>query len=56
MVKPEIIETQRFEDFWGWFSVPVDRSINFHVVQINHGYGKKMFTLRGLHYQEGEHA
>ena len=56
MVKPEIIETQRFEDFWGWFSVPVDRSINFHVVQINQGYGKKMFTLRGLHYQEEEHA
>ena len=54
--KPEIIETQRFEDFWGWFSVPVDRSINFHVVQINQGYGKKMFTLRGLHYQEEEHA
>lgn len=56
MVKPVIIETQRFEDFRGWLSVPVNRSINFHVVQINQGYSKKAFTLRGLHYQEGEYA
>lgn len=56
MVKPIIIETQRFEDFRGWLSVPVDRSIDFHVVQINQGYSKKAFTLRGLHFQEGEHA
>ncbi len=54
--KLEIIETQRFEDFRGWLSVPVDRSINFHVVQINQGYSKKAFTLRGLHFQEREHA
>ena len=56
MIKPIIIETQRFEDFRGWLSVPVDRSIDFHVVQINQGYSKKAFTLRGLHFQEGEHA
>ena len=54
--KLEIIKTQRFEDFRGWLSVPVDRSINFHVVQINQGYSKKAFTLRGLHFQEREHA
>ena len=54
--KPEIIETQRFEDFRGWFSVPVDRSIDFHVVQINQGFSRKAGTLRGLHFQEGEHA
>ena len=54
--KPEIIETQRFEDFRGWLSVPVDKSIDFRVVQINQGYSKKAFTLRGLHFQEGEHA
>ena len=36
--KPEIIETQRFEDFRGWLSVPVDKSIDFHVVQINQGF------------------
>ena len=54
--KPEIIEIQRFEDFRGWLSVPVDRSINFRVVQINQGFSKKAGTLRGLHFQEGEHA
>jgi dTDP-4-dehydrorhamnose 3,5-epimerase len=54
--KPEIIETQRFEDFRGWLSVPVDRSIDFHVVQINQGFSRKDGTLRGLHFQEGEHA
>ena len=56
MVKPIIIETQRFEDFRGWLSVPVDRSLNFHVVQINQGFSKKAGTLRGLHFQEGERA
>ena len=56
MVKPVIIETQRFEDFRGWLSVPVDKSIDFHVVQINQGYSKKAETLRGLYFQEGERA
>ena len=32
------------------------QSINFAVRQINLGYSKKTFTLRGLHFQEGEHA
>lgn len=35
MVKPITIEIQRFEDFRGWLSVPVDKSIDFRVVQIN---------------------
>ena len=56
MVKPIIIETQRFEDFRGWLSVSVDKSIDFHVLQINQGFSKKAGTLRGLHFQEGEHA
>lgn len=56
MVEPIIIETQRFEDFRGWLSVPVDRSLNFHVVQINQGFSKKAGTLRGLHFQDGEYA
>ena len=56
MVKPVIIETQRFEDFRGWLSVPVDKSIDFRVVQIKQGFSKKAGTLRGLHFQEGEHA
>ena len=54
MVKPIIIETQRFEDFRGWLSVPVDKLIDFHVVQINQGFSKKAGTLRGLHFQKGE--
>ena len=54
--KPVIIETQQFEDFRGWLSVPVDKSIDFHVAQINQGFSKKAGTLRGLHFQEGEHA
>ena len=56
MVKPIIIETQRFEDFRGWLSVPVDKSIDFRVVQINQGFSKKAGTLRGLHFQEEKHA
>ena len=51
--KPIIIETQRFEDFRGWLSVSAE---GFHVVQINQGFSKKAGTLRGLHFQEGEHA
>ncbi len=42
MVKPVIIETQRFEDFRGWLSVPVDKSIDFRVVQINQGFSRKL--------------
>lgn len=56
MDKPIIIETKKFEDFRGWLSVPPDQEIDFHVVQINQGYSRKKFTLRGLHYQEGEHS
>ena len=51
--KPEIIETQRFEDFRGWLSVS---SEEFHVVQIDQGFSKKAGTLRGLHFQEGKHT
>lgn len=51
--KPEIIETQRFEDFRGWLSVSAE---GFQVVQINQGFSKKAGTLRGLHFQEGKHA
>lgn len=53
MDKPIVIETKRFEDFRGWLSVSAE---DFHVVQINQGYSKKKFTLRGLHFQEGEHS
>ena len=52
MNKPEILQIQSYADFRGWLSVPVDQKMGFHVVQINQGYSKKAFTLRGLHYQE----
>ena len=53
MVKPIIIETQRFEDFRGWLSVSAE---GFHVAQTNQGFSKRAGTLRGLHFQEGDHA
>lgn len=46
--EPVIIATKRFEDFRGWLSVSAE---DFHVVQINQGYSKKAFTLRGLYFQ-----
>lgn len=54
--KPIILTVQAFEDFRGYLAVPYDQSINITVRQINQGYSKKAFTLRGLHFQEGEHA
>ncbi len=54
--KPVILTVPAFEDFRGYLAVPYDQSINFTVRQINQGYSKKAFTLRGLHFQEGEHA
>lgn len=54
--KPIILTVLVFEDFRGYLAVPYDQSINFSVRQINQGYSKKAFTLRGLHFQEGEHA
>ena len=54
--RPIILTVPAFEDFRGYLAVPYDQSINFNVRQINQGYSRKAFTLRGLHYQEGEHA
>lgn len=54
--KPIILTVPVFEDFRGYLAVPYDQSINFTVRQINQGYSKKAFTLRGMHFQEGEHA
>lgn len=47
-----------FEDFRGCLSVPYDQSLelDFQVKQINQGYSKRAFTLRGLHYQAGDAA
>lgn len=41
MDKPVVIETNKYEDFRGWLSVPLDKEIDFRVVQINQGYSKK---------------
>ena len=54
--KPILLDIPIFEDFRGYLSVLYDQSINFTVRQINQEYSKKAFTLRGLHFQEGEHA
>ena len=54
--RPIILTVPAFEDFRGYLAVPYDQSISFNVRQINLGYSRKAFTLRGLHYQEGEHA
>lgn len=54
--RPIILTVPAFEDFRGYLAVPYDQSISFNVQQINQGYSRKAFTLRGLHYQEGEHA
>ena len=54
--KPIIVTVPAFEDFRGYLAVPYDKSVDFRIKQINQGYSKKAFTLRGLHFQEGEHA
>lgn len=54
--KPIILTATVFEDFRGYLAVPYDKSINFNIRQINQGYSKKAYTLRGLHFQEGEYA
>lgn len=52
----KIIVPDLFADFRGYISVPFDvttaTALDFHIVQINCGYSKKPYTLRGLHYQE----
>ena len=56
--KPIVMIMTSFEDFRGYLSVPYDQSmgVDFQVKQINQGYSKKAFTLRGLHYQAGDAA
>ena len=55
---PITFKIPTFEDFRGCLSVPYDQSLglDFQVKQINQGYSKKAFTLRGLHYQAGDAA
>lgn len=43
-------------DIRGYLAVPYDKNVDFTVRQINQGYSIDKYTLRGLHYQEGEYA
>lgn len=47
--KPIILEVPAFEDFRGYLAVLYDKSVDFKICQINQGYSRKVFTLRGLH-------
>ena len=51
--KPQVFIPPAFEDFRGYLSVPYDRDVPFQVCQINQGYSREAFTLRGLHFQMG---
>ena len=56
LTNPKILTIPVFEDFRGYLAVPYDKSVDFTIHQVNQGYSKKAFTLRGLHFQEEEHA
>ena len=57
---PKIITQEAYEDFRGFLSVPFDATtsaeLDFQIHQINQGYSKNKFTLRGLHFQAQPHA
>lgn len=53
--KPILFTVPVFEDFRGYLTVPYDQTVDFGVCQINQGYSKNAFTLRGLHFQVGSH-
>lgn len=55
-----IVEPKVFEDERGWFMETYSRiktpEIECDFVQDNHSYSKEKGTLRGIHFQNGEHA
>lgn len=55
-----IIEPKVFGDERGWFMETYSRiktpEIDCEFVQDNHSYSKEKGTLRGIHFQNGEHA
>lgn len=53
---PQTFTIPSYEDFRGYLSVVYDRDIPFCVKQINQGYSKTAFTLRGLHFQSEPYA
>lgn len=58
IVHPFILPLESHTDFRGTNTIIFDAAVSsqlpayFHVVQINTAYSEKIFTLRGLHYQE----
>lgn len=58
----QLILPRRFEDGRGWFSETYNRScllslgIEDSFVQDNHSLSRAVGTVRGLHFQTGEHA
>lgn len=56
---PQLISLTHNTDFRGYTAILYDRSVseklNFNLVQVNQGYSKLAFTLRGLHFQESPH-
>ena len=59
---PKVISTLHLRDARGTNSILYDAGIqaqlpaDFHIVQINQGFSKIKYTLRGLHYQLPPHA
>lgn len=57
--KPQLISLTHNTDFRGSTSILYDRQLseqlNFNLIQVNQGYSKSQFTLRGLHFQESPH-
>lgn len=57
-----IIEPKVFGDHRGWFMESwsqkkmEDAGLFYHFVQDNHSYSSSKNTLRGIHFQKGEHA
>jgi dTDP-4-dehydrorhamnose 3,5-epimerase len=57
-----IIEPQVFGDHRGWFYESwserdfAGAGLDYHFVQDNRSYSKEKDTMRGIHFQKGEHA
>ncbi|EGR2524023.1 TPA: dTDP-4-dehydrorhamnose 3,5-epimerase family protein [Enterococcus faecium] len=58
----QVFDIMKFADFRGYTAVALDNEIlsffgiEFHIKQINQGFSHNKYTMRGLHYQSGEHA
>ena len=58
----KIITPDVLKDHRGHLAVPFSVNeyealgISFNLRQINQGYSKKIYTIRGMHYQKGTHA